>query len=601
MTDTDLSNVRLHLVDSVEKASEMMRWLGERHEGRVAIDTETTGLDVRRDVVRLAQLGDTMQGWAVPWEQWGGVFIEAVRRYEGELVGHNLPQFEDPMLRRAGLPLERHRCHDTRLRSHVIEPTYSTGLKNLCARHVDRRAGVMQSQLHEQLEDGKGKNGWTWATVPINYQPYWAYGALDTVLTARLDPILEEKVRLAGAMEAYQLELACAYVVQRMEDNGFCVDREYARRTYDDFERKADALALECAAMWGVKPTQNASVAERLMADGVVLDKETSSGAKQLDKAVLKGLTHPLAELVLRHRQLKKLSTTYIRHFNDLTTDQDPILHFRLNSVGARTGRMTMSGPSLHNLPRANESNEEAISVRNCLVPRAPDRRLLMIDFDQIEMRILTHLTQDPALMAAVMDPDVDIFTAMARMLWHDPTLEKKDARRQRMKNAAYAINYGAGPEKFAHTAGIPVHEGYEMYAGVSSAFPGIQQMSDMVRNVALGRLRDEGVAYVRSPLTGRVHPAEDNKLYTLVNYLIQGIATEIMKIKIVELDNAGFGQYMVLTVHDEQIFDLPQYGFEEAARNALEVMNDYRLLTVPITAGASAGMRWGEKEDYLL
>src|SRR5690606_6427913 len=133
----------------------------------------------------------------------------------------------------------------------------------------------------------------------------------------------------------------------------------------------------------------------------------------------------------------------------------------------------------------------------------------------------------------------------------------------------------------------------------VKETFVGIQQMSRMVEQVATQRLRDDGVAYVKSPLTGRIHPADDDKLYTLVNYLLQGIAAEIMKMKLVELDNAGLGDLMTLTVHDEQIFDVPKAHVEEVARLALEVMNDSELLSVPITAGASLGDRWGDKYDY--
>lgn len=599
MTAEGLSDVQLHLVNSVEMANKLMSWLGERHDGSIAVDTETTGLSIQHDYVRLAQLGDGLQGWAVPWHEWGGVFREALSRYEGPIVGHNLPQFDAPMLRKEGIDIPRHRSSDTRLMSHVIEPTYSTALKNLCTRHVDRRAGAMQSQLHGALVDGQTKEGWTWATVPVDYQPYWAYGALDTVLTARLEPIMRDKVKAAGAWEAYELEIAAAYVTETMEANGMCVDRAYARDANEAFKAQADQLKESCQRAYGFSPTQNASIIQYLQEQGYEFTKETRSGAIALDKDVLRGVTHPLAEMVLVHRQLSKLSTTYIRHFIELTSDVDPILHYRINSVGARTGRMTMQGPSLHNLPRRSETNQNAITVRNCLVSRAADRILMMIDFDQIEMRILTHLTQDPALMAAVMDPDVDIFTAMARMLHHDQTIAKKDPRRQTMKNAAYAINYGAGAEKFATTAGILVSEGQEMYNAVGMAFPGIQQMSNMVRNVALTRLQESGVAYVKSPLTGRIHPAEDDKLYTLVNYLIQGVAGEILKIKLVELDNAGFGPYLCLPVHDEVIFDAPRDAIEEFTRAALAVMNDHDMLTVPITAAASLGDRWGEKQDY--
>jgi DNA polymerase-1 len=597
-----LDGVRLHLVDSVEKANELLTWLGERREGPLGVDTETTGLgnfSPREDDVRLCQIGDQMQGWAMGWEQWGGVFREVMRRYDGPLTGHNLPQYDRPILAKVGIDVPQHRSSDARLMSNVIEPTYSTALKNLCSRHVDPRAGVMKSQLDEALESGKSKNGWTWATVPIDYQPYWAYGALDPVLSARLHPLLEEKVRAAGAWEAYELEFAAAHVIQKMEDNRMRVDRPFAIEAHDRFEKQASVLADWCQATYGVRPTQNASVIQVLSDLGFEFTKETKSGAISLDKEVLGHIDHPLADVVLQHRQLKKLTSTYIRHFINLTSDADPMLPYRLNSIGAKTGRMTMQKPSLHNLPRRSESNPNAIAVRDCLVPRDADHILLMVDFDQIEMRILTHLTQDPALVAAVNDPSVDIFTAMARMIFSDPSIDKKSYLRQRTKGCAYAINYGAGPDKFSRTAGLPLDEGHAMYYGVKDTFRGIQAMSDMVRNVSLGRLRDEGVAYVRSPLTGRIHPDHQDKNYTLVNFLLQGIAAEVMKMKLIELDNAGFGDYMTLTVHDEQIFDLPRGTIREASIAALEVMNDSQLLSVPITAAASLGERWGSKYDY--
>lgn len=597
-----LDDVRLHLVDSVDKAQELLRWLGERREGRIGVDTETTGLgnfSPREDDVRLCQLGDQMQGWAIPWAEWGGVFREAMRRYDGPLCGHNLPQYDSPILAKVGIHLPRHRVRDARLMSHVIEPNYSVALKNLCARHVDPRAGVMGKQLADTLERGKADNGWTWATVPTDYQPYWAYGALDPVLSARLDPVLEKKVREAGAWDAYELEIASAYVVQKMEDNRMRVDRPFAIEARDRFDAEADYLDGYCQHTYGMKPTQNLKVIAALEEAGYEFTKETKSGAVSLDKEVLGHIDHPLAHLVLRRRRLKNLTSTWIRHFINLTSDDDPFLPYRLNSIGAKTGRMTMEKPSLHNLPRRSESYPEAITVRDCLIPRDEDHILLMIDFDQIEMRELTHLTQDPALMAAVMDPQVDIFTAMARMVFGDPSIDKKSPLRQRTKSCAYAINYGAQAPKFSQTAGLPLEEGTRIYNLVKSTFPGIDVMSATVKAVSLARLREEGVSYVKSPLTGRIHPDFKDKNYTLVNFLLQGMAAEIMKMKLVELDNAGFGDYMTLTVHDEQIFDLPKATIKEATIAALEVMNDHDLLTVPVTAGASLGERWGSKYDY--
>lgn len=592
-----LSNVKLHLVNDLSTALEMMTWLGERHDGDVAFDTETTGLSPEHDKVRLAQLGDGTHGWAIPWELWGGVFLEAIKKYEdGPLVAHNL-KFDAGMLRAAsGFEVPHHRCDDTRLMSHVLEPTYSTALKNLCARHVDPMAGGLQDQLGKSLN-----SGWTWATVPIEYEPYWTYAALDTVLTSRLAGVLRPRLEEAGCKLAYDLELAASWVCERMERNGITVDREYASAALTAFRDESKQLSDWCKENYGCRPSQNADVAEALAREGVVLTRATRTGAVQLDKEVLGPIDHPLAQVVLRFRQLTKLSNTYLKNFLSMTTDDDPLLRPRINTVGARTGRMSMDTPNLQNLPRLSESNTNAITVRNCFVA-GPGGILLMVDYDQIELRLLAHLAGDEGLRIAFRNADVlDFFTAAARGIFDDPELGRKDHRRQTTKNAFYAMGYGAGAAKFAVTAGVPLDVGQAIYAAIDGQFPGIRGLSRAVEAKALGRKASEGVAYARSPLTGRRHPADDDRIYTLVNYLVQGTAAELLKMKLVELDMAGFGPYMRLPVHDEVIFDVPADQVHDFARSAVQIMGDDTLLTVPITTGASYGARWGEKQDLEL
>src|SRR5690606_7549861 len=111
-------------------------------------------------------------------------------------------------------------------------------------------------------------------------------------------------------------------------------------------------------------------------------------------------------------------------------------------------------------------------------------------------------------------------------------------------------------------------------------------------------RLVQEGVAYVKSPLTGRRHIADEGREYALLNYLIQGTAAEIFKMKLLELDAAGLGEYMILPVHDEVIMDVPRDVEQDVIKTIRDIMNDDTLLSVPITAGVSRGERWGEKED---
>lgn len=593
-----LADVQLHLVNDLATANDMMRWLGERREGGIAVDTETSGLDRVRDKVRLGQIGDEMHGWAIPWDQWGGVFLEALRRWDGEIITHNLP-FDMAMIRntcRYTLPQDRSHC--TMLMSRVLEPTYSAALKAQAARHVDPVAGGLQDQLGTAL--GKG---WTWATVPIEYEPYWTYAALDPVLTKRLERHHRPLLTMLGVQRAYELELAASWVCERMQSNGIMVDRPFAAEALQQFRAHAQALSDWCKQYYDVRPTQNASVAQKLIDEGVPLDAKTASGAVQLDKDVLGPIDHPLAKAVLEHRRYSKRASTYLRHYIELTSDEDPRLRPNINSCEARTSRMSIDTPSLQNLPRRVESDDSAITVRNCFVA-APENILLMIDYDQIELRFIAHLADDPGLRAAFIAAGLggpDFFTGAARAMFNTPDMDRKDFRRQMTKNAFYAKGYGAGAPKFAATAGLSMADGQAVYDAIDVTFPGVSNLGRLVMAKARDRLTNEGVAYARSPLTGRMHPADNDRLYTLVNYLVQGAAAELLKMKLIELDNAGFGPYMCLPVHDEVVFDVPAHQVNEFAKAACEVMQDLTIISVPITVAPAIGLRWGAKEDYVI
>src|SRR5690606_11287732 len=159
------------------------------------------------------------------------------------------------------------------------------------------------------------------------------------------------------------------------------------------------------------------------------------------------------------------------------TSDEDPRLRPRINSCEARTGRMSMDTPSLHNLPRRDESDASAIAVRNCFIA-PPENILLMIDYDQIELRFLAHLSGDEGLRTAFRNADqVDFFTAAARGMFNDPELGRKDHRRQTTKNAFYAKGYGAGAAKFAATAGLSFEQGQAVYDAIDVTFPGVSNL----------------------------------------------------------------------------------------------------------------------------
>lgn len=592
-----LGNVKLHLVDSVDSAAELMRWLSTKT--RIACDTENTGLDTLKDRVRLVQVGDMEQGWAIPWDRWGGVFEELVRKYTGEYVLHNMTYDWAMLDNDCKIKLPRHKCHDTRVAAHVLHPDKSTALKSLASYYVDPRAAQLDKQLDDILST---RGGWTWETVPVDFGPYWQYAALDTVLTAHLDELLTPRV-MSEAPLAYQLECAAMWVTRGMQQRGARIDRQYTETKYADFMRYVDQMEAWCVKHYNVRPSQDLAVIARLQQDGVQFTKETAKGRWSLDKEVLEALSfHPLAQAVLNRRRVQKIASTYLRNFLTLADDDD-LLHPNINTLGFReekefgviTGRMSMDTPNLQNLSRQAGEGSPANAVRNCIVSR-PDHTLLMCDFDQIEARLIAHITQDPGFIAAFSEGD--FFTNITRMLWNDDTIQKKDERRQPTKNAIYARAYGAGAPKFAKTAGVDEQVAWTIYRRLDELFPGWTVTVRQLESVARARLDQEGVAYVQSPLTRRRHVADGSKIYVLMNYLIQGTAAEVFKMKLVEMAQAGLDEFMVLPVHDEIIQDVPTRDLEDVAHTTADIMNDPNLFSVPLTATPAKGLRWGEKTD---
>lgn len=607
--DEGLSNVRLRLVQSLDDALELKRWLSDDR-GRddvLAFDTETTGLDPAVDRVRLVQVGDANTGWAIPMEDWRGLVKEIIREYDGYWVMHNAKYDVAMMSQGEGIDFKLSRVHDTRYMCHILNPLEPTALKSQAARYIDPKAAAMQRQLDELLGPGR----YSWETIPITTKgpcsAYWVYGALDPVLTRRLFDI-KFPATMAEAPMAYDIELAVAWVTMFMERKGVRVDREFTAMKSVEFTAEFDRLSVQCEAEWGVKPNSAQDVIRALLADGVELTKFTPGGAYSLDKEVLETLDHPLANLVKRRRRLEKMQSTYIRRFLEYSA-RDGRLHPRINTIGGsgksaresggmsavKTSRMSMDTPNLQQLPRGDDDITSAI--RNCIVS-SEDCTLMMTDADQIEMRVMAHLSGDVGMKKAFTG-DVDFFTALAREVYHAPNLVKSDPRRQVTKNYGYATIYGAGIPKLAKTAGVSEDEIRVLDALFNQAYPGVKRMQNGIQRDAIRRLREEGISYSRSPLTNRKYASMEGKEYALVNYTIQGMSAEILKIKLLQLHAAGLGEYMVLPIHDEVILDVPDVLVPEVARTVLDIVNDDQLLSVPLTWGAATGKRWGEKRDY--
>jgi DNA polymerase I len=605
LTD-NLQDVQLHLIDNVDKAREFLSWLGERRpHNAIAIDTETGELPggVRDHALspwhgqlRLVQVGDGKQGWAIPWKQWSGVFYEAMNKFDGPIVCHNIA-FEARWFDiQSDWKLPWHRAHDTMIMAHIIDPLGSGALKRLAALHVDGRAVALQESLDIELI----KNGWTWGTVPTNFQPYWAYGALDTVLTMRIWEMFYEKCGPGGPYnKAYEIEMAARRIVTRMEINGAKIDLDYSRRKYDELTEYSESVKSWAKQTYnGASITSNMQLVRLFEGLGAEITEFTPTGNKAVTKDQLKLLTitgsdevKKLAEITLKQRKADKLANTYFLNF--INDNVNGFVHPSVKTLGARTSRMSIQNPALQTLPKGDDT------VRTAFIPKDEDHVIITSDLDQVEFRMFASLSNDPNLVSLFNRADAtgsDPFTEIGREIYNDPSMQRSDKRRNLIKGTVYGRLYGAGVAKQALTAGVAENQMRTVSDAFDTRFPGMALFQKQIEDAGMRRLRAEGQGYVYT-WTGRRLPCDEDRVYTLVNYLIQGGAAEVFKSNLIKLDQADLTELLIVPVHDEIVLNAPRKDAQEIMKVVQECMTTREGWSVPLTAGIDGPMEnWGEK-----
>ncbi len=606
MATADLSNVQLHLVDTSQKAADFIHWLGQRRpHNAISVDTETGELPGNpRDHalspwhgrLRLVQVGDGEQGWSIPWDEWSGVFYEAMDKFDGPLICHNIAFEARWFAIQSRWDIPWHRAHDTMIMAHVVDPLGSGALKRLAALHVDSRAVALQETLDVELV----KNGWTWGTVPTNFQPYWSYGALDCVLTTRLWELFWDKCGPEGPYrKAYELEMAARKIVTRMEINGARVDLEYSKKKYDELTAYTESVKKWAKDTYnGVSITSNIQLVRLFESLGAEITEYTPTGQKSCTKDQLKLLSindnaeiSALADTVLKQRKADKLANTYFSNF--LTESIDGIVHPSVKTLGARTSRMSITNPALQTLPKGDDV------VRRAFIPKDDDHVIVTSDLDQVEFRMFASLSSDPNLINLFNHADAtgsDPFTEIGREIYNDPSMTKSDKRRGLIKGTVYGRLYGAGVAKQALTAGVAEPQMRAVSDAFDNRFPGMAYFQRQIEDIGMRRLKTEGQGYVYT-WTGRRLPCDEDRVYTLVNYLIQGGAAEVFKANLIKLDQADLTELLIVPVHDEIVLQAPRKDVTEIMNTVKECMTTSEGWAVPLTAGIDGPLEtWGDK-----
>jgi DNA polymerase-1 len=593
-------------VDSLDQANRFLSWLGQKRPyDAISIDTETGELPGRdrndalspwKGRLRLVQVGDSDIGWSIPWDEWRGAFYQGMARYEGLIVCHNVA-FEAKFFElHSKWKIPWHRAHDTMIMAQLLDPLGSGALKTLTARYIDPFAAYLQ----DELAAGLAKNGWTWGTVPIEYEPYWAYGAMDPILTMRLFAEFWPQVKPGTAFHyAYELEMNTRRIVTTMELNGARVDLDYSQKKYDELVTYTETVKDWVKDTYGSSVTSNAQMA-RLFQDrmGAEINERTPSGQASLSKDQLKYFTingtdevKNLADVMLKQRKADKIAGTYFLNF--INDNVDGFVHPSIKTMGARTGRMSINNPALQTLPKGDDV------VRRAFLPKDDDHVIITSDLDQVEFRMFASLSEDENLISLFRNADAtgsDPFTEIGREIYQDPSMQKSDKRRNLIKGVIYGRLYGAGISKQALTAGVPEEQMRTVSNAFDRRFPGMTLFQKKVEAVGLQRLHSEGQGYAKT-WTGRRLPCDEDRVYTLVNYMIQGGAAEVFKSNLVKLDAADLTHLLIVPVHDEIVLNAPRADAEEIKRIVKECMTTTEGWEVQLTADADGPLEhWGAK-----
>lgn len=584
----------VHFVESAADIPALVEWA---YEPRLAmgLDIETTGLDTyaARFRIRTVQVGDEREAWVIPLEGAHPAIREAVIHVLQEarrLVLHNAP-FDLLALDRFGLiDLEATwpRVWDTRLLAHLLDPRPAheggtgLGLKELSVHHIGADADQAQADLMEVFRRNKWKKADGWAQVDIQEPAFITYAGLDPILTVRLFAALGPEVMDRGLATLFEFEKAVALVVAKMQRRGLRLDLPYAQGLIDYFDQE-EAAGMSDAARLGIdnvnSPKQVAEVLEVL---GATLSERTETGAPKVDKAVLAAIIEEggpaavAAQAVQRAKQAGKYRTTYVRACID-SRDPRGRVHPTINSLQARTARMSISDPPLQQLPSGDWR------IRRMFVP-GPGNLYVSVDYKAVEMRVLAALAEERTMIEAILAGE-DIHDSTARLLFGEDFTK---GQRKLAKVAGFGKVYGGGVDSLARQSGTTPEVMRQVVQKYDLTYPGVKRYSRRLMDRAeMGRLA------VVTP-SGRHLPLDRDRLYAATNYVVQSTARDVLAQALLRLDEAGLGDYLLLPIHDEVLAEVPADQAEDLAQTIGREM-EMDFLGVPLLTDAEVlGPSWG-------
>lgn len=556
----------------------------------LAADSEATGTDTYAPGhrSRLWQFGNTRESWVIPVEK-GGQFVEDVRR---TLAGVERLYFQNGVFdlqeadRHLGVPMERiwPKVTDTKILSHLVDPRgqeeggIGHGLEALTAHYIDRDvAEQVKGSMRELAKRYKTTKAKIWAKVDLFDPDYLLYAGMDPILAARLARKIMPKVP-SESRKLIPFEHEVAEICSYLERTGFLLDIEYTRRLSERLREEEERYS-EIAARLGVENVNSTDqVAEALLARGVKLEKRTASGKLATDKTVMEPLVKAgdeLAVAITEAKKARKWRTTWVDTFL-ATADENGRCHASINSMRARTARMSITGIPAQTLPSSDWM------IRRCFVAD-PGHMIASVDYAAQELRVLAALSGDRTMIQAFKD-EADLHWMTARAAF-GPEATKK--HRKYAKTVNFGRVYGGGVKTVMEQTGLDKETAQRVVDGFDKAYPGVQRLSRKLQDEA----RRNG--YIITP-SGRRLPVDPDRAYSALNYLVQSTSRDVTCRGLVRLHKAGFTPYLRLPIHDEVVASLPREKAEWGAARIGELMAEHMGPVHIRTDPAVPGKHWG-------
>ena len=599
---------RTVVYDTVLNWADFDQWLQRLLKAElVAFDTETDSLDeMRAQIVGLSFSVQPGEAAYIPLRHEGP---DAPAQLPiDEVLARLKPWLEDPKHAKLGqhIKYDRHVLanhgievrgyrHDTMLQSYVLEVHKPHNLTSLAERHTGRK-GISYEDLC-----GKGVHQIPFAQVPVDKAAAYSCEDSDQTLEVHqaLWPLLQADERLRAI---YELEIATSEVLFRIERHGVLIDAPTLAAQSHELGQRILQLETEAYEIAG-QPFNLASPKQlgEIFFDklGLPVVKKTATGARSTDEEVLEKLAedYPLPAKILEHRSLSKLKGTYTDKLAQLAHPRTGRVHTHYAQAVAVTGRLSSNEPNLQNIPIRTP---EGRRVREAFVA-APGHVIASADYSQIELRIMAHISGDHALLHAFQH-GLDVHRATAAEVFGVPVDQVSSEQRRYAKVINFGLIYGMSSFGLAKNLGIDNQAAKNYIQRYFERYPGVKQYMDDTKAQAKARGYVETVfgrrlqlPEINSPNGPRRAAAER----AAINAPMQGTAADLIKMAMVavqkELDAHKPQIRVVMQVHDELVFELPEGEVDWLKKEIPRLMAGVAALRVPLLAEVGVGRNWDQ------